>query len=53
MSKFRIFETLALLVKLTARALSASREAIVFNILAKLIVETNVLIKFEDGRAAR
>jgi len=53
MSKFRIFETLALLVKLRPRASSTSREAIVRNILARPFVETNVLMEFEDGRAAR
>ena len=53
MSNFRIFETSALLVKLRARASSTSRETIVSNILAKHFVETNVLIDFEDGQAAR
>jgi hypothetical protein len=52
MSIFRIFETFSLLVKPRVRASSTSREAIVFNILAKFFVETNMLIKIEAGRAA-
>lgn len=51
-SSFRIFESRALLTKLRLRASSASYDAIMPNVIAKLNVETSVLSGFKDGQAA-